>query len=154
VIEDAVRLVLRSTSTAESLVRLELEPGLRIHARANELQQVFVNLVKNAVEALAEHGGTRVTVRARRDGAHVVAEVEDDGPGIPEAHLKSIFDPFFTTKPPGKGTGLGLNIVYRIISRHHGTIQVESSVGVGTRFSIRLPEDAQPSHGTSEPAGP
>ena len=97
------------------------------------LQQVLLNLMQNAVEALAR-GGT-VTVRARREPRHAVIDVEDDGPGLP-SDSAPIFDAFFSTKPAG--TGLGLAIVHRIVTDHGGTIDVESRPG-RTQFRIRLP---------------
>ena len=139
---DAVRLVVRSTGFDERRVAVRGQPGLLVHARTSELQQVLVNLVKNAVEALEEHrsdGSIEVAVEGE-EGA-VVFRVSDDGPGIPEEVRKDIFDPFFTTKPPGKGTGLGLNIVWRLVSRYQGTVSVESRVGEGTTFTVRLPRD-------------
>jgi two-component system, NtrC family, sensor kinase len=78
-------------------------------------------------------------IGTRLEGANVVIEVSDNGPGIPEANLERIFDPFFTTKPVGKGTGLGLSICYGIIKRMGGTIKVRSTVGKGTTFIITLP---------------
>jgi signal transduction histidine kinase len=107
-----------------------------------------VNLVKNAIEALddfytATDDGFpgRVDVTVRQDEHYVHAEVRDNGPGIDEGNLQAIFDPFYTTKPPGRGTGLGLNIVYRIVTKYQGQITVESSPGEGTAFVIRFPRE-------------
>jgi signal transduction histidine kinase len=96
-----------------------------------------MNLCMNAVQAMPK-GGT-LTVRTRGGSRHVIIEVEDTGPGIPADHLHRIWDPFFTTKPVGQGTGLGLSITQRIVTRHGGTIRVESSAGQGARFAIDLP---------------
>ena len=101
------------------------------------LGQVFVNLILNAVQAI-EGAGT-ITVRTYRQDEHVVAEIADDGPGIPEENLGKIFDAFYTTKPVGQGTGLGLSISYEIVKKHGGDIQVSSTVGQGTTFRIILP---------------
>lgn len=149
VMEDAIRLVVRSGVPVEGVeIVQELPPGLFIHARTNEIQQVFVNLVKNAIEAVSERyagKGGRVRVRAgyvAKDGvSHVWARVEDNGTGIPAERQAAIFDPFYTTKPPGRGTGLGLNIVYRIITKYRGTIGVESALGEGASFLLRFPTD-------------
>lgn len=104
------------------------------------LQQVVLNLVLNARDAIEISGkGSKVTVRLRRHGDHIVLVVEDDGPGIPQDLLERIFDPFFTTKPPGKGTGLGLSIVHRYVEEMGGRITVQSVEGAGTKFTVTLP---------------
>jgi PAS domain S-box-containing protein len=111
----------------------------RLQAYAGELNQVWTNLIDNAVDAM---GGTgNLTIRARRcdDAGSVVVEIEDDGPGIPDDVRQRIYDPFFTTKPPGVGTGLGLNISHNIIvAKHGGSISVDSEPG-RTCFRITLP---------------
>jgi len=142
VIEDAVRLVARSLKFGEDRVELSLEEGLYLQARTSEVQQVFVNLVKNGVEAVLEgdaHASGRVRVAAGRGPSHIWASVRDDGPGIPEDRHAMIFDPFYTTKAPGRGTGLGLNIVYRIVTKYRGSVSVESAPGAGTTFHVRFP---------------
>ena len=102
-----------------------------------ELNQVWTNLIDNAVDAVAE-GGT-LTVGARREGAWVCAWVQDDGPGIPDDVLPRIFEPFFTTKDVGEGTGLGLDVVQRIVeTTHQGSLNVETGPD-GTTFFVRLP---------------
>lgn len=109
----------------------------RISAYGGELNQVWTNLIVNAIEALKGPG--RITVRTCRDGDCILVEIADDGPGIPKELQGRIFDPFFTTKDVGEGTGLGLDISYRIVvERHHGDIQVESRPGY-TCFQVRLP---------------
>ncbi len=175
VIEDAVKLVVRSTSFDPARVTVEVQAAsergglpLYVNARTSELQQVFVNLVKNAIEAVVERHGTalragepfggRVELRLGRSSAtvragdgpprvveHVWCSVSDNGPGIPVERVPLIFDPFFTTKPPGRGTGLGLNIVYRILTKYRGQITVEQSSPQGTTFLVRFPVDADPS---------
>ncbi|MFZ5861421.1 MAG: protoglobin domain-containing protein [Nitrospirota bacterium] len=102
-----------------------------------QLNQVFVNLLVNAAQAIKDKG--TIWVRTFVQAQSVVAEVEDTGSGIAPEHLKKIFDPFFTTKPVGKGTGLGLSISYGIVHNHGGTIEVESQPGRGTRFRVVLP---------------
>ncbi len=109
-----------------------------VHGSRQGLQQVFLNLVTNAVHALKDGGD--LTVRARREGEdRVKIEVEDTGVGIPEQDLPRIFDPFFTTKEVGKGTGLGLSVSVGIIKKHGGRISVDSKVGRGTTFTVVLP---------------
>ena len=143
VVSDAIRLVERSADTRGIQIATELEERTFVNARTNEVQQVFVNLVKNAVEALSElHAAGRegrVDVRVGSGQDHVWAEVADNGPGMPESNLAMVFDPFYTTKQPGKGTGLGLNIVYRIVTKYRGTITAESVEGNGTTFRLRFP---------------
>lgn len=108
----------------------------RAYAVGAELNQVWMNLIDNALDAVAQNG--RVTVTAAREMRHVVVRVTDDGPGIPAEIAGRIFDPFFTTKGVGKGTGLGLDIVRRLLQRHDGEIAVESVPG-RTEFQVRLP---------------
>jgi two-component system NtrC family sensor kinase len=117
----------------------DLDP---IHADAAQLRQAFVNLLDNAADATPEGGRLAVTTR-RRDGTHVAVSVQDMGSGIAEEDLNKIFTPFFTTKPIGRGTGLGLSIVYGIVKMHHGQIDVQSEVGVGTTFTVTLPTELE-----------
>ena len=140
VIQDAARLVTRSTEANSDQIRVEVDEDLFLNARTNEVQQVFVNLIKNAVEAMVEaERPIEVVVRGSVTGKALTVSVTDKGPGIPEERLAVIFDPFYTTKPPGKGTGLGLNIVYRIVTKYSGSISAQSVQGEGTTFSLRFP---------------
>ncbi|MFK7885359.1 MAG: ATP-binding protein [Gammaproteobacteria bacterium] len=109
----------------------------RVPCNLAQVNQVFMNLLVNAAQAMDTPG--TITITTKVDGDFVVAEFRDTGSGIPPETLGSIFDPFFTTKPVGSGTGLGLSISYGIIQDHGGTIDVSSEVGVGTAFSVRLP---------------
>jgi signal transduction histidine kinase len=105
----------------------------------SQINQVFLNLINNAAQATVAGKGV-IQLTTRREGAgHVAVEVADNGKGIPPEVLPKIFDPFFTTKEVGKGTGLGLSIVYKIVEQHGGKISVDSTVGVGTRFTVVLP---------------
>ena len=103
-----------------------------------QLNQVFMNLLTNAGQAIESHG--RITVRTGQEGQNVWVEVEDTGMGIKPEHLDRIFDPFFTTKPVGKGTGLGLSLSYGIVQKHGGRIEVKSEPGKGTVFRVVLPQ--------------
>lgn len=103
------------------------------------LNQVFMNILVNASQAIDEKG--EIKIATRNEDEQVRITISDTGPGIAEENLSKIFDPFFTTKDVGKGTGLGLNVAYNTIKKHHGTIEVESAVGSGTTFSILLPAD-------------
>lgn len=115
----------------------EYDPNLpHIQGRGGELNQVWTNLIDNAIDALDGKGTLRVITRCEQD--FVMVEIADDGPGIPPEIQPRLFEPFFTTKEEGKGTGLGLDISYRIIQEHHGSIEVQSQPGQ-TRFIIRLP---------------
>jgi signal transduction histidine kinase len=105
-----------------------------------ELQQVFLNLVLNAAQAIGERGTIRVATE--QTGTSLVVHVEDDGCGIAPEHVERIFDPFFTTKAVGEGSGLGLGIAHGIVRSHGGEIRVESTPGRGSRFSVHLPIDA------------
>lgn len=107
----------------------------------SEMQQVMLNLINNAIDAMEKTGGTVHigTKISKLEKDHIVITVEDNGPGIPGANLNRIFDPFFTTKPVGKGTGLGLSICYGIVQKMGGKIDVSSTTGKGTRFRIWIP---------------
>jgi two-component system NtrC family sensor kinase len=113
-----------------------------------QVQQMLLALAMNALEATPSEG--RVLLEARPDGEGVVLVVADTGSGIPREHLDRIFEPFFTTKDAGKGVGLGLAVVYGIVTRHHGTIDVASEPNRGTTFTVRLP--ARPPAGSGEGA--
>jgi two-component system, NtrC family, sensor kinase len=104
----------------------------------SQINQVFLNLVTNAVQAMPDERGT-ITLATHEDGSGITVEVADDGSGIPPEVMDRIFDPFFTTKEIGKGTGLGLSISYKIIEEHGGKISVESKPGLGTKFTVWLP---------------
>jgi signal transduction histidine kinase len=107
-----------------------------ICARGSELNQVWTNLISNSIEAM--NGSGKLCIRTASDGDFALVEVIDNGPGIPAEIQTRIFEPFFTTKAVGEGTGLGLDMVYRIVKNHHGDVSVESRPGE-TRFSVRIP---------------
>jgi signal transduction histidine kinase len=108
-----------------------------IPAFAGELNQVWTNMIDNAIAAMS--GSGTLTIRTARDGEYLLVELGDTGPGVPEDIRSRIFEPFFTTKPFGEGTGLGLDISWRIVvNKHHGDLRVESEPG-DTRFQVRLP---------------
>ncbi|MGA8180920.1 MAG: ATP-binding protein [Desulfobacterales bacterium] len=111
----------------------------------SEMQQVLLNLINNAIDAMENQGGElTISTRFELDEGIIVIEVSDNGPGIPEANLSRIFEPFFTTKAVGKGTGLGLSICYGIIQKMGGRIEVKSRIDSGTTFYIRLPVQGAP----------
>ncbi|GAB6057455.1 sensor histidine kinase [Desulfonatronum parangueonense] len=120
-------------------VVLELDADLSpVAASASEMQQIFLNLINNSLDAMEDKGGT-LNISTRRVGDMAEIVVADTGDGIPKANLTRIFDPFYTTKPVGKGTGLGLSICYTIIKNMGGDIMVQSQVDQGTTFTIHLP---------------
>ncbi|MGE5315371.1 MAG: sensor histidine kinase [Acidobacteriota bacterium] len=132
------------------LANVDLELALcaelpQIKCDTSQLQQVIVNLIMNAAESTHSKGHGTVGVRtlAGPDGESVIMEVKDNGDGIAKEHLSKIFDPFFTTKEEGKGTGLGLAVVYGIIESHGGDIEVESEPGAGTLFRVQLPRSGE-----------
>lgn len=102
-----------------------------------QLNQVFMNILVNAAHAIEKQG--EITVKTWGDNGHIYVSVSDTGCGIPQDKINRIFEPFFTTKEVGKGTGLGLSIAYDIIKKHGGEVNVESEVGKGTAFTIKIP---------------
>ena len=148
VIRDTLSLLEHQFKTAQIIVDLELTESLpSIHGNPGKLQQVFLNLLLNAKEAMPGGGRLRVATQINSpagQSSYVAALVADSGSGIAPEHLKRIYDPFFTTKTmvrPGdrRGTGLGLSVSYGIIQEHAGKIHVESSVGAGTTFHLEFP---------------
>ncbi|WP_432734940.1 PAS domain S-box protein [Maridesulfovibrio sp. FT414] len=127
------------------VIKKEYKPDLHpVYCEGNQVQQVFLNLFKNAAEALSEKKfideKPQITVRIAEEEGMAVIEIEDNGPGMPDEIVRRAFEPFFTTKPPGKGTGLGLSVSYFIITdQHGGTMEVFSEIGNWTRFVVRLP---------------
>ncbi len=123
-------------------IHLELDPDLpRVKGDASQLQQVYMNLLINAADAMSDRGEVHIATREVGDEGKEFVEIEftDTGPGIPEEYLGKLFEPFFTTKPVGKGTGLGLAVSHGIIKKHGGYIRVKSSPGKGTSFYLRIP---------------
>ncbi len=135
---DSTLVILRSKLKSGISVRRAYAPDLpKIQAYGSELNQVWTNILDNAIDAL--NGQGEITIRSHQEGDWVVVEIEDNGPGIPPEIQPRLFDPFFTTKPPGKGTGLGLQISYNIIvNKHRGDIKVFSQPGK-TCFQVWLP---------------
>ncbi len=134
------------------IVREFQEDMPQVVSEGSEMQQVFFNLFKNGVQAMASkeysEGGPCFVVRLREDEGTARIEIEDNGPGLPEEIRRRAFEPFFTTKPVGQGTGLGLSVSYFIVTRQHGgTMEVQSAPGEGTKFIIRLPMSADAARG-------
>ena len=138
IIEETTSLVEHQLSKSGIELMLQLSSTLpRIRGNSGKLQQVFLNLVLNARDAMAEGG--RLTLRTWAEAGFIHAEVADTGQGIAADHIARIYDPFFTTKGIRKGTGLGLSVTYGIVQEHNGIIEVESRPGAGTRFRLEFP---------------
>ena len=138
-LEDLVALSEKRARFAKVSIETDLDEALPpIAANPSEMQQILLNLVNNAIDAMEKEGG-ELRVSSRADGDVILVSVSDSGMGIPKANLARIFDPFFTTKSVGKGTGLGLSVTYGIIDRLGGEISVHSVVDEGTTFTIKLP---------------
>jgi len=139
VLEESLKMVRLAIKTTSVEVIKKFQPIEKIQANVGEVQQVFTNLINNAFQAMDGKGGKLIlSTRSLKDSVEV--KVSDHGMGIPQKYLSQIFDPFFTTKKPGEGTGLGLNIVYRIVTKYEATIDVESKEQVGTTFTIKFPK--------------
>jgi two-component system, NtrC family, sensor kinase len=134
---EALKMVARNPQFGDIEVIKDFAALPPLWVRRSEIDQVFVNLISNAAQAMAGRGCLTLTTRI--DTNRIAASVSDTGSGIPRANLTRIFDPFFTTKDPGEGTGLGLSIVYKIVSKYEGTVSVESEEGKGTTFTVHLP---------------
>jgi len=117
----------------------------RIHGDIQQLEQVFLNLILNAIDASTKGGKIQVLVLPADEPNYLAVKVIDFGAGIPEHILPSVFDPFFTTKSKGKGTGLGLSVSQGIVAKHGGRIRVSSTEGAGTSFTVTLPVTTIPS---------
>ena len=140
-LDDVLVLVEKQLEHTEIEVKLDWDPNMpTILAVPNDLRQVFLNLILNAVDAMPEGGRLDISTR-RVDDTQVRVAIRDSGRGIPEEHLSRIYEPFFTTKD--RGTGLGLSISYGIVKALGGTIEVESAVGVGTTFTLQFPHGAR-----------
>ncbi|NLJ28662.1 MAG: two-component sensor histidine kinase [Deltaproteobacteria bacterium] len=146
-IEDIIGISEQKARYSNVKIEKHLEKDLPpVFASPSEMQQVFLNLINNAIDAIGTGGGN-ISVTSRVAGDYVIVDVADTGSGIPKAMLARIFDPFFTTKPVGKGTGLGLSICYGIVKKMGGEISVNSAVGLGTTFHVHVPI---PKEGESE----
>jgi two-component system NtrC family sensor kinase len=136
-IDSTIRLLSQYYSSGRVVVRRDYGELPLVSCYAAQLNQVWMNLLANAAQAISGHGEVRITTSV--DEGWVVIAVRDSGCGVPQDLLPRIFDPFFTTKPVGEGTGLGLSISYGIIERHGGAITLASTLGKGTTFTIRIP---------------
>ncbi len=137
--EEAIRLITHETKNRDIEIIRRMEPSLgSIQSDPYQLRQVFLNLLTNAVHAIKSTGTITIAIKDAGDSRMIA--ISDTGGGIPRENLDKIFEPFFSTKPPGEGTGLGLFVTRGIIEKLGGSIEVDSKVGVGTSFCIRLPK--------------
>jgi signal transduction histidine kinase len=139
-IESTIRLLSRYYNSGHIILRRNYDVLPPVSCYAGQLNQVWMNLLVNAAQAV--NGNGEVLITTSLNDAEVQVSISDNGCGIATEHLQKIFDPFFTTKPVGEGTGLGLSIIYGIIERHGGSINVESTIGKGTDFHITIPVEA------------
>jgi signal transduction histidine kinase len=150
-LRDTLRVINSKAKSKNATVTLDIEPDLPpVHANGAELNQVWLNLIDNALDAIAESG--RIEITARQEVDHAIVSIIDDGPGIAADMQARIFDAFFTTKPPGEGTGLGLDIAQRLVRRHGGEIAVESRPG-RTAFRVSLIAVRDQPHAIRRPPG-
>lgn len=142
VIVSVINLIRHRMELQNQVLDVDVAEGsLYVHGDMNRLQQCFLNLIFNAIEAMQPGGRLTITLKTKRHAGQrtAVVVIGDTGQGIPKKHLGHIYDPFFTTKPLGEGTGMGLSIVYGVVRNHQGEIKVHSEAGKGTTFTIELP---------------
>jgi len=152
-VEDVVALSEQRAKYANVKIVTKLQPDLpEVAVSPSEVQQVILNLLNNSLDAMDGAGGA-IEIVTRVENGLLVVDVADEGPGIPPANLARIFDPFFTTKPVGKGTGLGLSICYGIVKKMGGVITVNSAVGLGTTFHVKIPIPGKHESGSPRPLG-
>ncbi len=144
-LSEAVKMIRRGPNFGQVDVHQRFQPLPPLRARRTEIEQLFVNIISNAVQAMKGTGC--LTLSTFLEPEKMVVSIADTGCGIPKATLKRIFDPFFTTKDPGSGTGLGLSIAYKIAAKYRGKINVQSEVGKGTTFTIEFPVVSPPQGG-------
>lgn len=150
-LRDTVRMVASKAKSKGASITLDVAPDLpRAYANGGELNQVLLNLIDNAIDAVTESG--RIEISARSELDRIVVRIIDNGPGIPKDVAPRIFDPFFTTKPPGQGTGLGLDVSRRLLRRYQGEIAFDSQPG-RTEFRVSLPLDESAGYKPANNAG-
>lgn len=140
VVSSTRRLVANEMSIHGVDFSMEIPDGLpKVLCALGQLRQIFLNLFINAVQAMGDGGLLKVIAGLEEESAAIKVKIIDTGVGIPQENIPHLFEPFFTTKPPGEGTGLGLSVIYGIIKKHGGNIEVESVPGQGTTFTVTLP---------------
>jgi two-component system, NtrC family, sensor kinase len=136
-IDAAIEIAILATYSDDIHLKKSFSPLPPVFAKSEEIQQIFLNLLTNAVQAMDGKGELIISTQAQNGS--VEAKIRDTGPGTPQKYFSKIYDPFFTTKEQGKGTGLGLNIVHQLVVKYGGHIDVTSKIGKGTTFSIIFP---------------
>jgi signal transduction histidine kinase len=134
-LQDVIDLLPRAVRGSTE-IRSNVDPALELMVNKNEMEQAFLAIINNAVDAMSQSG--TIDISASQSPGELEIRIRDAGPGIPESALKKIFDPFYTTKPPGKGTGLGLTIASEIVRKYGGTLSVVSTPGQGATFSFKF----------------
>ena len=140
VIEDSFNLVANELRINNINLKMDIpDTAVYIHGNRSKLEQVFVSIIINAIQAIKSEGLITVGLKLREEDKNVLVHISDTGPGIAKDDMKNIFEPFFTTKPVGEGTGLGLSVCRSLVQEHKGEIEVESTPGKGSAFTIILP---------------
>ena len=149
-LENTLKILSSQIIGGQCEIKLDLSPIPIIWCNLGELNQVFLNLINNAIHAMATSSEKTLTLTSKATEENIILSIKDTGIGMDENLIKSIFDPFFTTKEIGQGTGLGLHISQKVVDAHSGKIEVQSEVGEGTTFIITLPIKRQEEESTSE----
>ncbi len=146
-VSETIKLALNQVKVSGAKIESQIQPSLpRMRGDKQQLKQVFLNLILNAVDAVEKQGNIKISVKKADMPGFLSVQIKDNGCGIPAHILPNIFDPFFTTKGPGKGTGLGLSVSHGIITMHGGQISIETEVGKYTRFTVILPSRSVPAN--------
>ncbi|HOS94208.1 MAG TPA: HAMP domain-containing sensor histidine kinase, partial [Armatimonadota bacterium] len=138
VLDDVIALQRFDEAVRRTQIETEYACHPEVDGNADRLRQVFLNLIRNAGQALQGRPDGRIIVRVRQEDQQVIIEVADNGPGVPAEIQERIWEPFYTTRG-AEGTGLGLDICRQIVAQHRGTIGLESEPGRGATFTVRLP---------------
>jgi signal transduction histidine kinase len=140
VVKDSLNLVSNQLRVSNiKLIREIPDRIFYVNGNRSKLEQILISIITNAIQAMKDAGMLTVSVEPDNENKRILIQISDTGKGIPETDLKNIFEPFFTTKPPGEGTGLGLAVSHTLVAEHNGEFDVESRVGEGTTFTIKLP---------------
>ena len=145
---DTIRLLKHRADAIPLIIKADIADSIDMQGDPNQLQQVFVNVLLNAIHA--SHPGGEIKVKVYQHNDEALIDVADKGKGIPAQEMPRVFNPFYSTKPEGQGTGLGLSVSYGIVNKHGGTITIESKENDGTCVHIALPLIAMPALNTEQ----